>query len=356
MVVNSAASAHTSTRRRPEAIGPRVGIHVDKVQWEEMFRYEFEGALERCPICYLPFGTLERHGAHLPYGQDAMKAHGLCVAAARKHGGVVAPPLHWGTHGNVFQEDFKRGTGWGDITQPTGSVYITEGVLMALALEMFREIEYCGFKVIVALTDHYPEVKVTANNFAAEQFMVTSKVRVWALAEYEVSGEVEVGRDHAGKWETYLFWAMYPELTDMTRLPDPQTGGYEFTSPAAHEASRNSGRRWWITLPTSSARERSSCWRRPAIEGWPMPALATATNRPIPTATKTAARYCSGVRLWVEEQRQGPWAHRNRRRFQAQREVGVHRSVQQHQQPYARGAEDIAGMKQGTNRCGAVLP
>ncbi len=241
MVVNSAASAHTSTRRRPEAIEPRLGIHVDKVQWEEMFRYEFEGALERCPICYLPFGTLERHGAHLPYGQDAMKAHGLCVAAARKHGGVVAPPLHWGTHGNVFQEDFKRGTGWGDITQPTGSVYITEGVLMALALEMFREIEYCGFKVIVALTGHYPEVQVTALKFAAEQFMVTSKVRVWALAEYEVSGEVEVGRDHAGKWETSLFWAMYPELTDMTRLPDPQTGGYEFTSPAAHEASPELG-------------------------------------------------------------------------------------------------------------------
>jgi creatinine amidohydrolase len=215
---------------------------MKKVEWEEMLRHEFEAAVTECPVCYLPFGTLERHGSHLPFGQDGMKAHGLCVAAARKHGGVVAPALHWGTHGNVFQEDFKRGTYPGaTYNQPPGSVYITEGVLMALALEMFREAEYSGFKVIVALTGHYPSVQVTALKHAAEQFMVTRPARVWALAEYELSGEVEVGLDHAGKWETSLFWAMYPELTDMTRLPDPETGRYDFTSPAAHQASRELG-------------------------------------------------------------------------------------------------------------------
>lgn len=216
------------------------------VRWEEMLHKEFEAAVKECPICYLPFGTLERHGSHLPFGQDAMKAHGLCVRAAKKHGGVVAPPLHWGTHGNVFQEDYKRA----QITdktptgkQPPGSVYVTEGVLIALALEMFREIDYSGFKVIVALTGHYPDVQVEAVKSAARQFMATSKVKVWALAEYELSGEVEVGRDHAGKWETSVFWSLYPDLIDMTRLPDPDTGQYLWTSPAAHEASRELGDR-----------------------------------------------------------------------------------------------------------------
>jgi len=211
-----------------------------KVQWEEMLRHEFEAEVAECPVCYLPFGTLERHGSHLPFGQDGMKAHGLCVAAAHKHGGVVAPALHWGTHGNVFQEDFKRDASIVGVVQPPGSVYISEGVLMALAMEMFREVEYCGFKVIVALTGHYPDVQVTALKHAAAQFMQTRKTRVWALPEFELSGEVEVGCDHAGKWETSLFWAMYPDLTDMTRLPDPETG-YRFTSPTAHDASPELG-------------------------------------------------------------------------------------------------------------------
>lgn len=217
-----------------------------KVRWEEMLRHEFEAAVRECPVCYVPLGTLERHGAHLPFGQDGLKAHGLCVRAAQKHGGVVAPPLHWGTHGNVFQEDFKRGTYTTErpaVVQPPGSVYITEGLLMALALEMFREIEYSGFRVIVALTGHYPEVQVTAVKRAAEQFAQHRPVKVWALAEPELSGEVEVGADHAGKWETSLFWALYPDLVDMSRLPDPTTGQYEFTSPAAHEASRELGDR-----------------------------------------------------------------------------------------------------------------
>ena len=175
-----------------------------------------------------------------------MKVHGLCVRAAEKHGGVVAPPLHWGTHGNVFQEDYKRAEVTADQPagkQPPGSVYITEGVLMALALEMFRECEYSGFKVIVALTGHYPDVQVQALKNAAAQYMSTRPVKVWALPEYELSGEVEVGRDHAGKWETSLFWSMYPDLTDMSRLPDPDTGKYLWTNPEAHEASRELGDR-----------------------------------------------------------------------------------------------------------------
>jgi creatinine amidohydrolase len=214
------------------------------VKWEELLPKEFEAAIAECPVCYLPFGTLERHGSHLPFGQDSMKVHGLCVRAAEKHGGVVAPPLHWGTHGNVFQEDYKRREPTEErpaAKQPPGSVYITEGVLMALALEMFREAEYAGFEVIVALTGHYPDVQVHALKNAARQFMSTSKVKVWALPEYELSGEVEVGRDHAGKWETSLFWSLYPDLVDMSRLPDPDTGKYLWTNPAAHEASRELG-------------------------------------------------------------------------------------------------------------------
>jgi len=214
-----------------------------EVCWERLLPKEFAAAVAECPVCYLPLGTLERHGSHLPFGQDGLKAHGLCQRAAEKHGGVVLPPLHWGTHG-WWAEDYRHGLGGDRPTskQPPGSVYIHEGLLMNLLLAMFREVEYAGFRVIVALTGHYPEVQVRAVKNAAAQHMVENQAKVWALCEPELSGEVEVGSDHAGKWETSLFWAFYPDLVKMDRCPDPDTGEFLWCSPEALNASPELGR------------------------------------------------------------------------------------------------------------------
>ena len=66
-----------------------------QVQFEEMFPWEFAQALARAPICYVPLGTLEWHGEHNAVGLDAIKAHAVCVHAARRSGGIVVPPLYW---------------------------------------------------------------------------------------------------------------------------------------------------------------------------------------------------------------------------------------------------------------------
>ena len=219
-------------------------MHDREVCWERLLPKEFEEAVAECPVCYMPLGTLERHGSHLPFGQDAMKAHGLCLRAAQKHGGVVLPALHWGTHG-WWAESYRQGLDTDSLTrkQPPGSVYIHEGLLVNLLLAMLREVEYAGFKVIVALTGHYPTVQVRAVKAAAAQHMVEGSAKVWALCEPELSGEVEVGSDHAGKWETSLFWAMYPELVKMDRCPDPETGQFLWCSKEALEASPELGRK-----------------------------------------------------------------------------------------------------------------
>jgi creatinine amidohydrolase len=215
-----------------------------EVRWEYLHPQEFAAAVAECPVCYLPLGTLERHGSHLPFGLDGLKAYGLCLRAAQRHGGVVLPPLHWGTHG-WWAEEYRRGLEGDRPTrkQPPGSVYIHEGLLMNLLLSMFREVEYAGFKVIVALTGHYPDNHLLAVKHAAAQYMVDSQVKVWALAEYELSGEVEVGRDHAGKWETSLLLALYPELVKMERCPDPDSGEFLWCQPDALEATPEVGRR-----------------------------------------------------------------------------------------------------------------
>jgi len=213
-----------------------------EVRWEYLHPKEFAEAAAACPVCYMPLGTLERHGSHLPFGLDALKAHGLCLRAAQKYGGVVLPPLHWGTHG-WYAERYRQGLPGDDPArqQPPGSVYISEGLLINLLLAMFREVEFAGFRVIVAFTGHYPREQWAAVRNAASQHELTGSARVWPLRECDLSGEVEVGGDHAGKWETSLMWALHPELVKMERCPDPETGLFLWTSEEALEASSELG-------------------------------------------------------------------------------------------------------------------
>jgi len=214
-----------------------------EVRWEYLLPKEFGEAVADCPVCYMPLGTLERHGAHLPFGLDGMKAHGLCLATARRYGGVVLPALHWGTHG-WWAEGYRRG----DETkpgakQPPGSVYIYEGLLINLFLSMFREVEYAGFKVIVTLTGHYPQQQLAAVRNAAAQHMCEGQAKIWALCDADVSGQPEMATEHAGKWETSILWALYPDLVKMDRCPDPETGLFAWCNKTALEASPEAGQR-----------------------------------------------------------------------------------------------------------------
>ena len=53
--------------------------------------------LREAPVAYLPLGTLEYHGPHLPLGSDMLQPMGLYSELAGSVGGVVLPPLSLGT-------------------------------------------------------------------------------------------------------------------------------------------------------------------------------------------------------------------------------------------------------------------
>ena len=66
----------------------------DKVRYTELLPHEFRRRLADRPVAYLPLGTLEWHGEHLPLGSDGIISEGLMVRCARELGGIVLPPLH----------------------------------------------------------------------------------------------------------------------------------------------------------------------------------------------------------------------------------------------------------------------
>ena len=46
----------------------------------------------------ISYGLCEPHGPQNAVGPDALKAHGIAVRTAHKHGGIVAPPDYWHIH------------------------------------------------------------------------------------------------------------------------------------------------------------------------------------------------------------------------------------------------------------------
>ena len=69
---------------------------TDTVRYAELLPHEFRARLAQRPLAYLPRGTLEWHGEHLPLGSDGIISEGLMVRCAREFGGIVMPPIHIG--------------------------------------------------------------------------------------------------------------------------------------------------------------------------------------------------------------------------------------------------------------------
>ena len=57
---------------------------------------EFRERLAAAPIAYLPLGTLEWHGEHLPIGADGIQSQGFFCRLAGRAGGIVLPMLFLG--------------------------------------------------------------------------------------------------------------------------------------------------------------------------------------------------------------------------------------------------------------------
>jgi creatinine amidohydrolase len=201
------------------------------VRYEEMLPDELQEVLRTAPIAYAPLGSLEWHGYHLPLGNDAIKVHEICLLAAGATGGAVLPPLFCGVGGG-HKEYF-------------GSAMVEEEWVEPLLKRQFDCLARHGFRVIVAVTGHYPGEQVEMVRRAAAAHMAEpGAATVLALPEYAAFPSDPRRGDHAAKWETSILWHLRPDLVDTTRLTDgrddPLYGVYG-DDPRAH-ASQALGR------------------------------------------------------------------------------------------------------------------
>jgi creatinine amidohydrolase len=211
-----------------------------------MFPDELERAFAECPVVYFAYGLCEPHGPQNAVGLDALKAHGIACAAARAHGGIVAPPDYWHIH------ELSGYAGWAH--QNVGQV--ERSWLTAMPpWQHFKNILYhlraadrLGFHAAIFLTGHYgPNWQDLKTLLELVQPHVGT--RLFGLPDFEANqpgfdGDGKSGGDHAGKVETSLLWALEPDCVDLSRLPAPDQPGPHFAMGAnAREADRRTGER-----------------------------------------------------------------------------------------------------------------
>ncbi len=191
-----------------------------KIRYEELLTSDFKKIRNRKPIIFLPLGTLEWHSDHLPLGMDAMAAHEICQRLAKKIGGMVIPPLYFGTDrahrvkGKIFY-GMDRRAGY---HLPGSIYYLKPNLLYRLLLNIFSQIERQDFKLLVVITGHYGRKQIEILEKAAKNYK--GKIKIYAANMRQLFKKT-LSQDqtgHAGTGETSLFLALRPELVHMEKL------------------------------------------------------------------------------------------------------------------------------------------
>ncbi len=212
----------------------RVGQR--EVRLEFLHPKELEEAKAACGTIFQPLGTIEWHGVHNVLGLDAVKAHALCLRAAQKGGGVVAPPLFGGVGGLSEPHTF--------IMDPEDDVF--SRLLRPWLEQLCREMARDGFRAIVILTGHYGAAQQIVVRETAVRMSRALGIPVLGTPEYWLALDAGYTGDHAAWGETSLMMYLFPDTVDLARLGKPPYQGIGGRDPK--ESSAEDGRRITETI------------------------------------------------------------------------------------------------------------
>ena len=186
---------------------------MSEIRYERLHPAELRAVLESAPLAFVPVGTLEFHGEHLPFGVDSFEAHGLCLRAAELAGGVVLPPVYLAS---------------GCLDLPFTLSFEPE-LVHAWVRATIDRLARRGFRAVVVLTGHGPlDLNHLLKRACAEAEEEHPGLAAYALCWLELNAarltEPETGEpnvvDHAARIETSWMLALEPELVRLDRLSD----------------------------------------------------------------------------------------------------------------------------------------
>jgi creatinine amidohydrolase len=180
-----------------------MGVYTDnlleEVRLERMRPSQVEAAKARRPAIYVPFGSIEWHGYHNALGLDAVKTHEQLIGLAVKAGGVVYPPVFFGSGGGHLE--------WPD------TFMVSKEPMVQIVTELLHGFAHDGYTQAILISGHYPNRPEYLDAAIAAFHASGGKMRVLALIENQAPG---VGGDHAAQFETSSMLYLHPELVDHT--------------------------------------------------------------------------------------------------------------------------------------------
>ena len=120
---------------------PALHAQSLSTHWEELTGPDFIQAIHQSQgVCLLPFGILEKHGPHLPIGNDLINVRFLAEHAAGQEYAVVFPAYYFG---QIFEAKHQPGT-----------IAYSARLQLDLLQETTDEMGRNGCKKIVILNGH----------------------------------------------------------------------------------------------------------------------------------------------------------------------------------------------------------
>jgi creatinine amidohydrolase len=172
---------------------------------EEMTMTEFEDGLKLTRTVFIPFGSVEEHGPHLPLSTDTIQAYEVGKKAAQLIKIFVAPPVPYGN---------CRST----ICHP-GTISISTTTLKGLLKDIVSSLRSHGLRNFIVLTGHAGGAHRMALQDAGEELIAAySDIRMSIVTEYDLAYSegkdiIETAGDaHAGEIETSRILYSHPSL------------------------------------------------------------------------------------------------------------------------------------------------
>jgi creatinine amidohydrolase len=223
---------------------PKSNPEREIVEYANLTPVEFRKRISEAPIAYLPLGTMEWHGEHLPLGSDGLQSLGFMKLLAAEAGGIVLPMLFLGPDTMLIHkgkelygiDHWLSNEGSKEYLpeqQMDGSSYWVPDEVFKLILEnSIKQLARAGFKIIVA-HGHGPSTLAVIENWQEwEEKYGVLIYTCWAWnvrGEYDEESDLKAGEgigimtDHAARNETSLMMYFHPELIRMDLLPSDTT-------------------------------------------------------------------------------------------------------------------------------------
>jgi creatinine amidohydrolase len=181
------------------------------VHWEELTAADFKAGIAKAQgTCLLPFGILEKHGPHLPLGNDLLNVRYVALNAAQQEYAIVFPEYYFG---QIFEAKHQPGT-----------IAYSRRLQLELLQETTDEMARNGCKKIIIVNGHGGNNSLLPY-FAQAQLDTPHDyvVYVQGIARTAPGGpkpKTDAATDmHAGERESSVSLIARPDLVHLDRAP-----------------------------------------------------------------------------------------------------------------------------------------